>query len=68
MLLTLTCDASPYEVGVIISHLMEDQPGRPIAFASGSRTFEEENNIQIERETLHLVWGVRQLRCCLSEQ
>lgn len=68
MLLTLTCDASPYEVGVITSHLMEDQPGRPIAFASGSRTFEEENNIQIERETLHLVWGVRQLRCCLSEQ
>lgn len=26
---------------------MEDQPKRPIAFASGSRTFEEENNVQI---------------------
>lgn len=68
MPVTLTCAASPYEVGVIISHLMEDQPGRPIAFASGSCTFEEENNILLEKETLHLVWGVRQLCCCLSKQ
>ena len=66
MPITLTCDASPYEVGVIISHLMEDQPGRPITFASGSRIFEEENNVQIERETLHLVWGVSFAAVCLS--
>lgn len=64
---TLPCDVSPYEVGVIISHLMEAQPGRPTAFASGSCVFEKENNIWLERETLCLVWGVRELHCCLSK-
>lgn len=46
---TLTCDASPHEVGVIISHLMQYQPARPIAFTSGFPTFEEENKIQTEK-------------------
>lgn len=61
---TLPHAASPYEVSVMLLLLMEAQPGRPIASASGSRLFEE--NIQT-RETLHLVWGVRQLRCWLAE-
>lgn len=55
--LQLACDASPYGVGTIVSHIIPNGEERPIVFASRTLSKAESKYAQIEREALGIVFG-----------
>ena len=51
-------DASPYGVGAVLSHVVDGDKERPIAYASHSLSAAERKYSQLDKEALAIVFGV----------
>ena len=61
----LAGDASAYGVGAVITHMLADESEHLVAFASRALTSSESNYVQVRKEALSLIFGVKQFHSYL---
>ncbi len=57
--LTVSCDASPYSIGGVLSHVIEKDSEKVIAFASMTLAKAEEGYSHLDKEGLAIVFAVK---------
>lgn len=56
--IVITCDASPYGVGAVLSHMVNGEE-KPVMFASSTLSVAEQNYSQTHREALAIIYAVK---------